>query len=483
MIVLYAILALLALLIAVMAINTVFKRPTKIIASEAVLPALDADRLAENLAGMIRFKTVTAVSMDGFDRHAFLGLHGYLDKTYPLLHALLEKEVINEYSLLYRWKGSGSEQKPFLMMAHMDVVPVDERTADKWVHEAFSGAIADGYVWGRGALDMKGQLACIMESIEHLIREGFAPKRDIYIALGHDEESMGQLGAQRIVDRLKEKGVRLDFVIDEGGVVMDGKPLGINAMVATIGICEKGYADIRLTAESAGGHASRPPGQTAVGMLAKAIVALEKHKMKPTLNEPLKAMLSVVGGYMKFPLNVIAANLFVTKPLLLKGLASGSTGSAMVRTTVAPTMLAGSGAPNVLAEWAEAVVNCRISPDDSVNALLAHLKKTAGSGIKIEPMQAYEPSVVSRVDSAAYHVIARTAADIFPGYVVTPYLMVAATDSRMYADIADGVYRFQPFASMSEDLGTIHAAGERLSIESLREGTAFFIQLVKNADE
>ena len=483
MIVLYAILGLLALLIAMMAVNTIFKRPVKATTGKAELPELDADKLAEHLSGMIQYKTVTASTMDGFDRAAFLGLHGYLMKIYPRLHASLEKEIVNEYSLLYKWKGTGSDQKPWLMMAHMDVVPVDERTLDKWEHEAFSGDVADGYVWGRGAIDMKGQLACIMESVEYLLEKGFAPKRDIYIALGHDEESMGTLGAQHIVDRLSERGVRLDFVIDEGGVVMDGKSMGINAMVATIGICEKGYADLRLTAESAGGHASRPPKETAVGTLAKAIVALEKHRMKPTLNAPLKAMLDAVGGYMKFPLNVIAANLFITKPLLLKGLGTGSIGSAMVRTTTAPTMLKGSEAPNVLAERAEAVVNFRISPDDSVEKLLAHVKRVVGDGVKVEPMLTTEPSEVSSVDSTAYKVIEKTIAELFPGYVVSPYLMVAATDSRRYGCIADGVYRFQPFASMNEDLGTIHAAGERLSIESLREGTAFFIQLVKKADE
>jgi carboxypeptidase PM20D1 len=205
--------------------------------------------------------------------------------------------------------------------------------------------------------------------------------------------------------------------------------------------------------------------------------------MKPTLNEPLKAMLNAVGGHMKFPLNVIAANLFITKPLLLKGLAAGSTGSAMARTTTAPTMLKGSEAPNVLAERAEAVVNFRISPDDSVAKLLAHVKKVVGNNIKVEPLLTTEPSVVSSVDSDAYKVIENTVAGMYPGYVVSPYLMIAATDSRRYACIADGVYRFQPFRSMSEDLDTIHAAGERLSIESLCEGTAFFMQLVKNADE
>ena len=421
--------------------------------------------------------------MDGFDKDAFLGFHAYLEKTYPRLHKTLEKDVISQYSLLYKWTGSGSDQKPFLMMAHMDVVPVDERTADKWEHEPFAGDIADGYVWGRGAIDMKGQLAAIMDSVEYLIGEGYAPRRDIYIALGHDEESLGVHGAQSIVDRLKDMGIRLDFVIDEGGVVMNGTDMGINAMVATIGICEKGYADIRLTAKSSGGHASRPPKQTAVGALAQAVTALENKPMKPTLNQPLKWMLDAVGGHMKFPLNVIAANLFITKPLLLMGLAAGSTGSAMVRTTAAPTMLKGSTAPNVLAERAEAVVNFRISPDDSVQKLLDHIKKVVGKDISIEVIQAYEPSAVSSINTEAYDKIAGAISNIYPGYVVAPYLMIAATDSRRYIDIADGVYRFQPFRSMSEDLNTIHAVGERLSIASLYEAVAFFIRLVKSADE
>ncbi len=483
MIVLYVILGLLALLIAVLAVNTIRKKPVRAETKSAQPLALDEDKLARNLSGLIRFKTITSLTMDGFDKDAFLGLHAYLEQTYPLLHKTLSEEVVNAYSLLYKWTGSGSDQKPFLMMAHMDVVPADERTLDKWKHGAFSGDIADGYVWGRGAMDMKGQLAAIFESVEHLIGEGYVPRRDIYIAIGHDEESMGTLGAQKIVDKLEEKGVRLDFVIDEGGVMMDGKMMNVGAMVAAVGICEKGYADIRFITESAGGHASRPPKQTAVGALAKAIVALEKRHMKPTLNKPLKDMLGALGGHMAFPLNVIASNLFITKPLLLLGLSAGATGTAMVRTTAAPTMLQGSSAPNALAERAEAVVNFRISPDNTVEGLLAHIKKTVGDGIKLEIIQAYEPSEVSSVTSRAYGIIEETIHAMFPDYVVSPYLMVGATDSRRYAAVADGIYRFQPFRSMADDLDTLHAANERLHIESLREAVEFFIRLVKKADE
>ena len=422
--------------------------------------------------------------MEGVDSGAFFGLHQYFKQTYPLIHQTLEKETVNTYGLIYRWTGTGSDKKPMLLMAHQDVVPVDVRTESAWTHGAFSGDVADGYIWGRGAIDMKGQLAAIFGAVEHLLEQGFEPKRDIYIALGFDEESMGILGAQQIVRRFKERGVHFDCIVDEGGVVMDGKLIGVNAMVAAIGVCEKGYADIRLTATSKGGHASRPPKETAVGALSKAIVALEMHQMKAVLCPPVKNMLDAVGAYMKFPLNVIAANLWLTKPLLLAGLKASSTSAAMVRTTIAPTMLKGSTASNVLAEQAEAVVNFRILPGNTVDDVLAHIKKTvANDDIKVEVIQAYNPSPVSPVDSDAYRAVQRTATDIFGGYVVAPYLMIAATDSRWYAEITDGIYLFQPFRSLSEDLGTIHAVGERLSIDSLAEGTAFFVRLVKNMDE
>ncbi len=481
MIFLYTAIAIILLLAAVMAVNTLYKRPKKLYAESLKRLPLDKDKIARHLSEMIKIKTVTSYHMEELDREAFLGFHRYLEKTYPLIHKTLEKEVVNEYGLLYKWNGTGSDKKPFLMMAHMDVVPADERTADKWEYPAFSGEIAKGYVWGRGAIDMKGQLTAIMESAEYLLGEGFKPTRDIYIAFGFDEESMGSLGAQRIADTLEERGVRFEFVLDEGGMFFDGKEMGIKAMIAAIGICEKGYADIRLTAESPGGHASRPPRQTAVGALSKAIVALERHQMKPKFNGALKAMLGRVGGYMKFPLNVVASNLPLTKPLLLKALTLRPSGAAMVRTTTAPTMLFGSAAPNILAEKAEASVNFRISPEDDMEKLLKHIKKTVGSGIKVEVAVHPHPSRVSSIESEAYKMIEKLAKEMFGDHLITPYLMVATTDSRWFGKISDGIYLFQPFRSVAKDFTKIHAAGERIAVDSLCEGTEYFIRLVKRA--
>lgn len=482
MIIVYLVLVVLVILCVLMAVNTIRKKPEAIKVSNPEPILLDKDTLAKNLSGMIKIPAIAADKIESFDRDTFLMMHKYLEDTYPLIHKTLEKEIINEYGLLYKWTGTGSDKKPFLMMAHMDVVPADERTLRKWKYPPFSGEIAEGYVWGRGAIDMKGQLAAEMESIEYLLSQGYKPKRDIYIALGFDEERMGRLGAKNMVEVLKQRGINFDFVIDEGGVIADGKEFGIDGKLALICISEKGYADIKLTAESAGGHASRPPKQTAAGALSEAIVKLEKHHMKSTLNKPMRSMMNSVCGYMKFPGNVAASNLFITKPLMLKSLSSTPNGNAMIHTTVAPTMLMGSTATNVLAERAEAVINCRISPDDSIDGLIKYIKKIVGTGIKVEIINAHEPSSVSSTESDAYKNIEETIRETFPDYIISPFLMVAATDSRWYAQISDGVYLFEPFRSMCEDINTMHAAGERLKIDSLYEGTGFFIRLVKKAD-
>lgn len=483
MIIVYLVLVVLLILCVLMAVNTLRKKPKNIAAEIAEHISLDKDMLAKNLSGMLMIPAIAADKLENFDSETFLKMHKYLEDTFPLIHKTLKKEIINNYGLLYKWTGTGSDKKPFLMMAHMDVVPADERTLDKWKYGPFSGEIAEGYIWGRGAIDMKGMLAAEMESVEYLLRQGYKPKRDIYIALGFDEERMGSLGAKNMVESLKQRCVSFDFVIDEGGVIADGKEFGIDGKLALVCISEKGYADLRLIAESAGGHASRPPKQTAAGALAEAIVKLEKHHMKSTLNKPMRGMIDAIGGYMKFPNNVIASNLFITKPLLLKGLSMTPNGSAMIHTTVATTMLKGSTAVNVLAERAEAVINCRVSPDDSVESLVKYIKSIVGDGIKVEIINAHEPSVVSSTESEAYKNIVETAREMFPGYIVSPFLMVAATDSRWYAQISDGVYRFEPFRSLSEDINTMHAAGERLKIDSLCEGTEFFIRLVKKSDK
>jgi len=482
MIILYIALGLLAALIATLAINTLRlrRKPGEIKVVREL--ELDEEQLARNLSGMIQIQTVTTANEDEVARDAFIELHEFLEKTYPLTHKVLEKETVNGFSLLYRWPGSGSGKRPYILLAHSDVVAVSDATLDKWKYPPFSGEIAEGYVWGRGALDCKGQLANIMESVEYLLAEGFAPDRDVYIAFGHDEESMGYMGMRHIVDLLLERGVHFEFVLDEGGAPANGRIFGIDRILGAVGIAEKRYVNLRLVAESKGGHAARPPKHSAVGDISRAVAALERRPFPTDINPTLKLMLSSICGHMKFPLNVIMSNTWLTQHLLKLTYSRNPAGASVARTTIAPTMLSGSAAPNVLADRAEVILNMRLLPGHSLNDAIKRIEKIVGKNVRVEIAQQNSyASRVSSVESDAYRLITRTIEEVYPGSVMMPHLTVPVTDSRWFENITDDIYRFEPHKSIMEDGATLHAAGERIRIDSLREGTEFFIRLIKGA--
>ncbi|MEX1306965.1 MAG: M20 family peptidase [Eubacteriales bacterium] len=484
MTILYTFLILLGLLVAILLINTLRTKQEKVDLPQAEPLNLDKDKLAQHLSGAIQIKTVSSATMEGVDQDAFFGFHAYLEKTYPKMHSTLSKETVNTYSLLYTWKAKNPTKKPLLMMAHMDVVPVEPATIEDWEHPPFSGEIADGYIWGRGTLDMKGQLISVCEAVEYAIANGFEPKRDIYLAFGHDEENSGLLGGKQIAELIKSRGIVPELVVDEGGAVVDGKMLGLSGMLGLIGIAEKGYADITLEATAKGGHASQPPVDTAVSEIAEAILLLRKHQLKRTMNVPLKGFLKALSPSMPFGMRLIISNLWLFEGLLLKVLGKGATSNALTRTTFAPTQLTGSPASNVLAQRATATINFRISPDDSVDKLIAHIEKVLEkTNVKIVHTLAHNPTQPSDITSDAYALVRDTIQQVMPDLRLAPYLMVAATDSRQYAGIAENIFQFCPYRSMAEDLGTIHATNERLEIESFAEGVTFFIRLLNNSNQ
>ncbi len=459
----------------VLVIRTLLFKPRARMKTAAIMKfPSDPTAVALKLAAVVRIPTIS-FPVPGADREKpMLDLHAELERQFPKVHSAMEREVINGFSLVYHWKGKSSAE-PGLIMAHMDVVPVEPGTEKDWQHEPFSGDVADGFVWGRGSMDIKSHLICALEAAEHLISEGLAPERDIWFAFGHDEEIGGKGGASCIVEWFCARGVHFSWLVDEGGLVSDGVLKGVAKPLALIGVGEKGFANISFTARDNGGHASMPPPHSALGKVATFLHRLERSPMKARMIPPVQTFLDGVGREMSFGLRIILANLWLFEPLFIKVFSANRAGNAMLRTTIAVTMADASGAPNVLPQRARAVANFRLLPGDTGDTLMGHLKRVAqGMDIEMEILQLDNPSSLSDYNHPAFRRIAEAAASLYPDAVVVPYLVMAATDARKYESVADNQYRFTPYRIDESDLKRIHGTNERISVDNLNRCVAFF---------
>lgn len=444
--------------------------------------AFDNEKILEHFQKILSFKTVSYSDRAKIDYDEFFALHKYLEKTYPLVHKTMQRRVIGKASLLYHWKGTGEKGLgPVAFMAHLDVVPVGDEAL--WKYPPFSGTIADGYLWNRGVLDNKAQLLTQMEACEELISEGYTPPMDVYLCYGHNEELMAsagsESGAAQIVDTLKKEGVRLRFVIDEGGCVTDGSVMGIEPRIAVVGLAEKGYADIKLTVRDIGGHSSQPGPDTALSRLAHALVRLEENPMPQRLLESADDMFRHLAPHMSG-----AAGKLLKSPktwwFILKGqLAKKRVTNALSRTTISATMASGAAASNILPEVATATLNARLLPGDTVEDVMAHVKGLVGDGVEVELLNGLNPSPESKTDGC-YPVMEALIKKTWPDAVVSPYIMLAASDARMYYAVSDHVYRFAPVYADAQSMPTTHSVNERLPAgDNFKTGSEFYANLVK----
>ncbi len=444
----------------------------------------DADAAADHLAGAIRIKTISHQIPWEQRLSAFTEFHAYLAETFPKAHAAMTREVVNDYSLLYTWEGSDPEAQPILLLAHMDVVPVDGASAQEWTHPPFDGVVADGHIWGRGAIDDKCSVIGILEAVEALSAEGFQPKRSIYLAFGHDEEIGGKMGAGKMAALLEARGVKAWFCLDEGSAAVDGIIPGIDWPIALIAIAEKGYVTLELVAMGEGGHSSQPPAQTSLGVLAAAIAKLEAQQMPGGLRGPFRQLFEYAAPEMTFPMNVVMSNLWITAPLVKRIMLGDPTTAAALRTTTAATIMEAGTKENVLPIKSRAVVNFRILPGDTSEDVVAHVKAVVNDDrvrIKILGTDTSEPSPVSDPESESYRLLARSVRQVFDGAPVAPGMTLGATDSKHYHAVADNVYRFQPQVLSSADLAGIHGTDERIEIENFLRGIRTYAQIIKAA--
>lgn len=452
-------------------------------AAEAPSPELLA--AAERLGEAIRFPTVSRGDPASTDLAAFRGLHDWLTRTYPGVHANLDRQVVDDLALLYTWTGEDTSLPPVLLAAHLDVVPVDERGEADWPHPPFSGAVADGAVWGRGAMDDKMAVLGILEAAEGLIARGFRPKRTILLAFGGDEEQNGTLGAREIARRLGEQGVRPFLVLDEGHFVTEGILPGMEAPVALIGISEKGSVSLELSLETEGGHSSVPPPHTAIGRLAAAVVRLEENPMEADLTPPATLMLEAIAPHASGIHGLLFSNLWLSKGLLLGAFEEKPSTNATVRTTMAATIFEAGEKDNVLPTGARAVVNFRVHPRDRIADVIEHVVEVVDDPeIHVRPIPTSfgsEPSPLSPHEGPAWELLAESVRATFPEAVVAPALTVGATDARHYTAISEHVYRFVPLRLRSEDIKRIHGSGERIPLESYGEVIRFYGELLARA--
>ncbi len=434
--------------------------------------------IAERLSRMIQVPTVSAGSAPGRSEpfEAFVDL---LRELYPLVHANLALERVGDLGVLYRWAGRDPEASPLVLMAHIDVVPVDE--TDAWTHPPFAGVIADGLAYGRGALDDKGPLIVTIEAVENLLAAGFVPSRDVYLSFGGNEETFGDAAAA-IAELLRSRGVVPWLVLDEGGAVVDAPLPGVSGTAAMIGVGEKGVLTVRLQARGEGGHASAPPTLTAARRIARAVDRLGPATFAPRTPRAVTRMLRLFGerapGLTGRGYRLLAAVPFLSARVFA---ALGGEPAAMVRTTVAPTMLAGGTAANVLPSQASATVNLRIALGESVDSVVDRLRRRIHDPlVTIEVLEGDDPSPESPTDGAPFGLLRTALRASYPEALAVPYVMMAATDSRHFHRFSPAVYRFAPIAMSAELRATIHGVDERVAIDSLERGEMFHRTLLLN---
>ena len=452
---------------------------------------IDGEEVARHIGLAIQMKTISHADPEKVDPLPFEGLRNLLQVLYPQVEDHLTREVINGGALLYTWKGTDPDLDPIALAAHQDVVPANEAPDSGWSYPPFAGEVADGYVWGRGALDCKGVLISIMEAVNNLIREGFKPERTVYLLFGHDEECSGSRGAVELARILEDRGVRLALLLDEGGAITRGSLPGIDSPVAMIGVTEKGHLTLKLKATTQAGHASTPSNQTAIGALSLAIATLENNPFPQHL-DMVEFMMSFVGDEMPFLDRMMLANTWLFGKVVKRKMSAKPITDANTRTTIAPTMIHAGTAENVLPATAEALINLRIYPGETVREtyeciydLVADetLEVLPAHGETLEGEHTWEPTEISNIDSPQFRLLSRLARSAYPRALVAPFMMNGATDSRHYTKLSRYIFRFTPMVLSREDQETVHGVNERLSFENAARMVGFMQALILNATE
>ncbi len=439
---------------------------------------------AEHLSGVVQFATLSNAQEALMDFEPFFQMHEYLEKAYPNVHATLTKEVIGKAALLYHWKGTGkSSAKPLLFMAHQDVVPEGDHS--KWTYPPYSGAIAEGCVWGRGSSDCKTNIITQLEAIEHLISVGYQPDFDIYLAYGYNEEVSGgdaPSAAKLIADTLLARRVQVGYALDEGGGMRDGRSQGYDVDLCAISVGEKGYADFEITRLDPGGHSAWPHKDGALDYVARAILAIRDNQLPYRLTEAMRKRYAALLPFIRESdprLAELLSDMDANWDELVKVIDADDKMRPMFQTTMVPTMAQGSMQANILPEKASVLVNCRLLEGDTLESVQKHIESIIPEGMTVTLLKGNNPSPCSSIDTELAELICTICLERYGDRVILlPDVTLGGTDAKFMYEVCEHVYRFG-VVYRKNGKSNAHAVNENVEIKSLAEGPEFYVELIK----
>lgn len=479
MIVLAVVVALVALLAIVLVVNAARLKPTPV--PDPLPPSgIEGDDAAvARFQELLRCETVWDLHNPDADRSAFDEFVPLLRRLYPTVFERLELELIDGYGISLLWKGVDRALAPVVLMAHHDVVPAD---ASEWTHDPFAADIADGRIFARGAVDTKCIWAALMESAEHLLKEGYVPPRDVYFFSSNTEEDGGDT-APHMVEHLKSIGRVPYMVLDEGGAVIDNPPLGVKGQFAVVGVAEKGIFDAFITTSAEGGHAATPSLEDATAKLVSGLDGLQKNPPASKLSAPVAAMLRELAAHGSWALRIVFANLWLFRPVVIRIMQGDPETAAMVRTTYALTQLEGSPAHNVIPKRAKATVNVRVDPGETVDAAFARIKERFDEGTSYELAEVSEPSPIAPfADDPAFDYLRAVIRSVYPTAGIAPYVQTSCSDARRFHRICPRTYRFAGILFKGDQRNRVHGQDENLDVDSFKRGIGFYTEFIRHLD-
>jgi carboxypeptidase PM20D1 len=476
--------AAIVLIAAVVIVHTMMIEAAPTTSVTAARIPVDPGIVARHLGEAVRFRTIS-YGGDAQEAQKFAALEAmraWMEKTYPAFHKAATREIM-DHTLLFTWKGKNPSLPPVLLMAHMDVVPVVPGTEKDWAHAPFSGDIAGGYVWGRGAIDDKGCLITILEAANALAAKGFQPARTIMFAFGQDEEVGGSKGNKLVAEALARRGVHFAWVLDEGGAILNEPFPGIETPIAFVAVAEKGYLSLKLVAHGTGGHSSRPTNDMAIARISKAVLEVVHHPFASGLDDVQREKMAALAPYGPFFTRLLLGNLWLTAPIVQHYMEASPESAARLHTTIAPTLISGGVKDNVLPPNASATFNFRLHPRDTIAGVIDHVREAVSDpkvSVAALTETQTEASKVSDLHSPAGQYLVAQLQASFAGIPVAPDTTTGATDSRHYLPIADQVFRLDPFRFDVDDLARVHGTNERLAVGDLGPAVAFYMRLMQN---